>query len=179
MKKSILKIVSFVLIFTAVMTTIAFAIERDKEGHVIETVTRPTAPAKVDPDQISVAITKRSMPRDKTGTSSNVIAHSVYDTPDTIVNYDMGYTVIRHTPSIANLEEWEYEIKHDQKTGRIKLLLRLDNDPMAFAKSGFFKVNGKTFYFDDDGLMVLGPAKDSMGCEYFFSYETGELLYEG
>ncbi len=150
-----------------VMTTISLAVERDKNGNEITTITRPTAPAKVDPDQMSVAITKRNAP---------VVSHSVYDT--SITYGDAGYTVIRHTPSIANLEEWEYEIKHDQKTGRIKLLLRLDNDPMAFAKSGFFKIKDKTYYFDDDGLMVLGHAKDNMGCEYYFSLETGELVYE-
>lgn len=158
------------------MCTISMAVERDKEGNIIPTVTRPTAAAKIDEDTLSVAITKRNVERDKKGTNSNVISHDVYDT--SIAYGDPGYTVIRHTPSIASLEEWEYEIKHDQKTGRIKLLLRLDNDPMSFAKSGFFKIKDKTYYFDDDGLMVLGHAKDNMGCEYYFSLETGELVYE-
>ena len=46
------------------------------------------------------------------------------------------------------------------------------------AKNGFYKVNGKTYYFDKDGIMVLGFAEDDIGNTYFFSYETGELIEE-
>ncbi len=67
---------------------------------------------------------------------------------------------------------------NDSQYDRLRLRVKESSVGEFEAKNGFFKIDGKTYYFDKDGLMVLGAAVDSIGNFYFFSYETGELVEE-
>ena len=76
------------------------------------------------------------------------------------------------------MDEDRYYLTEDVKKERLRLTIIVSGFGEIKAKNGFFKIKDKVYYFDEDGLMVLGPAYDNIGNYYFFSYETGELLEE-
>lgn len=183
MIKDVKKIIISAFVFALLVGSFVFAeanVIRDKRGVIIESTVRPTAAPKVDEDQISDAISyKGKNDKDRVSTGSVIVSKNLIAPAELDERMKtLPYTIIRHTPSIANVEDNEYEILHDQKTGRIKVMLRSNDNVGTYAKNGFYKINGKTFYFDENCLMVLGRAIDNMGCEYYFSEETGELIYE-
>ena len=81
-----------------------------------------------------------------------------------------GCKVHYQFPVVIDLDN-EYEVKLSPSQNPNENPLNLMCKPQ-WAK----EIDGKTYYFDEDGLMVLGPAKDNIGNEYFFSYDTGEML---
>lgn len=159
----------------------------DKKGKIIYEITKPTAESTINPDTISDAL--RIIPDtsvDYSGDTSNK-----YEGPSkNIFSKDMLYTgtekalddvkeftLIRHTSSITDLTEEKYFLNQDYMKDRLKLTI-ITSDGYIEGKNGFFKLDGKIFYFDEEGLMVLGPCFDSIGNYYFFSYDTGELIEE-
>lgn len=175
----------------------------DKQGRDVYETLKHTAEVTIDPDTISAAIrhvpssSKDYSNSDYNGPTKNIFSSNIimpeesYDEEynnfyksllsDEILNLINTYgnfTRIRHTASITNVDENRYAVSRDNKTERIKMKIIYDNIGKIDAKNGFYKVSDKTFYFDEDGLMVLGPALDDIGNYYFFSYETGELIEE-
>ena len=201
MKCKILKITSLII---GLVTTFCFIVNAevivDKKGRdVIETVT-PTEPSTVDENMISdalriktklsgdsfiinedneIIVIPNSNPSKKgfENPSKNIFSsNTLYDVN---TNIDPSLiTIIRHTSSITNVEDGKYELHTDLKSGRLMMNILLGVEGIIQAKNGFYKVNGKTYYFDKDGVMVLGFAEDDIGNTYFFSYETGELIEE-
>ena len=178
-------ILAFILLITLFSNVLYAEDVIDKKGKVIYETIRPTAETTENPDKISDAV--RYVPREKidytakeyTGPEKNIFSK---DTIYTAINPDdvpkTEYTIIRHTASITDVDEDRYELTNDTKKDRMRLRIIVANTGEFEAKNGFYKVNGKVYYFDEDGLMVLGPAYDTIGNYYFFSYETGELIEE-
>lgn len=159
----------------------------DKKGKIIYEIEKPTAETTINPDTISDA--QRIIP--DTSIDYSVDISNKYEGPaknifsKEIIFSDIektqgekkDYTLIRHTSSITDLTEERYFLTQDYKNDRLRLTI-VTTEGHIYGKNGFFKINDKMFYFDDEGLMVLGPCFDSIGNYYFFSYETGELLEE-
>lgn len=159
----------------------------DKKGRVIEEIKKPTAESTIDPDTITAAdrrIVDLSLDysgdtsKQYEGPSKNIFSNGyMYAGIDWSLIDQKDYTLIRHTSSITDLTGEKYFLNQDDLKDRIRLLI-VTSDGMIDGKNGFFKIDGKTYYFDEDGLMVLGPCFDTIGNYFFFSYETGELLEE-
>ena len=79
--------------------------------------------------------------------------------------------------SITDLTEEKYFLNNDAAKDRMRLTIAT-SDGIIEGKNGFFKIDDKVYYFDETGLMVLGPCYDTIGNYYFFSYDTGEMIEE-
>lgn len=170
----------------------------DKKGRVIEEILRPVEKETIDPDTISdadrikvsdnAALLKNSYdgPSKNINSSGTLWQNDADFSQNVLYNDDElkiiekygSFTKIRHTPSITNVNEDRYEIIEDYKKDRLRLKIIIDNVGVIYAKNGFYKLNNKIYYFDEDGLMVLGAAIDNIGNFYYFSLETGELIEE-
>lgn len=159
----------------------------DKKGRIVEEIKKPTAESPIDPDTITAAdrrVVDMSLDyngdtsKQYEGPSKNIFS-SGYMFADVDLNLDdkKDYTLIRHTSSITDLSEEKFILNQDEVMDRIRLKI-ITSDGMIDGKNGFFKIDGKTYYFDENGLMVLGPCFDTIGNYFFFSYDTGELLEE-
>ena len=183
MKIRIKNIIFLVFVLCIVLSSLSFAENYDKKGRIVETVVKPTAESTVDPDKISDALRKKNEPSDPSKNfSKNIFSDNIYwpeeidFTKENIA--DKPYTLIRHTVSIAEVANNRYEVIEDRNAGRIRLKIRETGVGEWWAQNGFYKVNGKVYYFDENGLMVLGLAKDPFDNYYYFSETTGELLEE-
>lgn len=175
--KSIQKnIISFIIFFIVIISFINEASNIDKKGRVYEETIRPTAEAKVDPDKISYALRKNVDVFSKYDVEKNIFSSQIIAEENINEIKTDEYTKIRNTPSIVNVEDDTYEIVFDEKYDRLRLKINEKEKGVYYANNGFFRVGGKIYYFDENGLMVLGKAVDSSGEEYNFSIETGELL---
>ena len=113
------------------------------------------------------------------GPSKNIFSKdTIFSSTDWTWVENNEYTLIRHTPSITDVDEDRYILQNDVKKDRMRLTIIVSGIGEFEAKNGFYRIKDKVYYFDEDGLMVLGPAYDTIGNYYFFSYETGELVEE-
>ena len=175
----------FLCLVTLATSNLASELIIDKKGRVVDEILKPTAESKVDEDAISDAI--RYVPDGSTdlsnkkyeGPSKNIFSKdTIFSSTDWTYIDKNDYTLIRHTPSITDVDEDRYYLTEDVKKERLRLTIIVSGLGEIKAKNGFFKIKDKVYYFDEDGLMVLGPAYDNIGNYYYFSYETGELLEE-
>ena len=178
-------VLTFIIIITFLSSVLYAEDVIDKKGKVIYETIRPTAETTENPDKISDAA--RYVPRDSVdytqkeyaGPEKNIFSeNTIYTSIDPKDIPETDYTLIRHTASITDVDEDRYVMTNDLKKDRMRLTIIVASTGELEAKNGFYKVNGKVYYFDEDGLMVLGPAYDTVGNYYFFSYETGELVEE-
>ena len=159
----------------------------DKKGRVVYEITKPTAETTINPDTISAAdrrVADLSVDYNDSsayhydGPTKNIFSSGVsYSDTNWSWNDTKDYTLIRHTNSITDLDDEKYFLNQDDAKDRLRIMI-VTSDGLIEGKNGFFKINGKTYFFDEEGLMVLGPCCDTIGNYYFFSYETGELLEE-
>ena len=181
------KVIGILLLclITLATSTMASELIIDKKGRVLDEITKPTAESKVDPNTISDAI--RYVPdgsidfsnKEYEGASKNIFSkNTIFSSTAKPSAENTEYTLIRHTPSITEVDEDRYYLTEDVKKERLRLTIIVSGLGEIKAKNGFFKIKDKVYYFDEDGLMVLGPAYDNIGNYYFFSYDTGELLEE-
>lgn len=188
MKNKVNNIIVLMSIFAVFAINVSYAEKIvDKKGRVIEEIKKPTAESTIDPDTITAAdrrIVDLSLDysgdtsKQYEGPSKNIFSNGyMYAGIDWSLIDQKDYTLIRHTSSITDLTGEKYFLNQDDLKDRIRLLI-VTSDGMIDGKNGFFKIDGKTYYFDEDGLMVLGPCFDTIGNYFFFSYETGELLEE-
>lgn len=188
MKNKVNNIIVLMLIFAVFAINVSYAEKIvDKKGRVIEEIKKPTAESTIDPDTITAAdrrIVDLSLDysgdtsKQYEGPSKNIFSNGyMYSGTDWSLVDQKDYTLIRHTSSITDLTGENYFLNQDDLKDRIRLLI-VTSDGMIDGKNGFFKIDGKTYYFDENGLMVLGPCFDTIGNYFFFSYETGELLEE-
>lgn len=180
MKRNIIIELFLVLILLLSFVNSVFADKIiDKRGRVIEETLSPVPETTVDPNAMSDALRRSATNgnHEVRDASKNIYDVSIIrqDVSTTIVNEE--YTSIRHTASITDLNKETYYITEDLNKERIRLTIKTLLGEVK-AKDGFYKVGDKVYYFDSEGLMVLGPAYDDIGNYYFFSYETGELLEE-
>ena len=105
-------------------------------------------------------------------------SNTIYSSTEWSWENNTEWTLIRHTPSITDVDEDRYVLQNDIKKDRMRLTIIIAGIGELEAKNGFYKIKDKIYYFDENGLMVLGPAYDTIGNYYFFSYETGELVEE-
>lgn len=205
------KVIITVFIISMICTFISFADNSDKVSYdklrePVTEILRPTASTKGNEDSMSYILRQKVRDDDIISTSSDanmnrwvnegVIYQSkenppVYETEASLINI-VSPRKIRHTYSVAKLEEGEYQLVTDYNTGLIKVKICTNggfyssgngreinaNGGEFWAQNGFYEINNKIYYFDENALMLLGPAYDERGGEYFFSYETGELLSE-
>ena len=201
-KNKILVLILVIMIISCQVFTFADTIV-DKRGRDVIEITKPTAESKIYEDSISSAIRhKPDGAKDYTdskyeGPSKNIYSDNIimgeeyYDTyidesikelytdkEQEIIKKYGSFTRIRHTASITNVDGDSFEMTNDSQYDRLRLRVKERSVGEFEAKNGFFKIDGKTYYFDKGGLMVLGAAVDSIGNFYFFSYETGELVEE-
>ncbi|MBR4313665.1 MAG: hypothetical protein IKP66_02000 [Lachnospiraceae bacterium] len=188
MKKNINNIIILMMVFAVLAINISYAEQIvDKKGRIVEEIKKPTAESTIDPDTIT-AVDRRvvDMSLDYSGDTSKQyegpsknIFSSGYMYSGTEANFidEKEYTLIRHTSSITDLTFEKYFLDQDDLKDRIRLKI-VTSDGMIEGKNGFFKIDGKIYYFDENGLMVLGPCFDTIGNYFFFSYDTGELLEE-
>lgn len=188
MKKILNNIIVLVLMFAVLAINISYAeVIVDKKGRVIEEIKKPTAESTIDPDTITAAdrrIVDLSLDysgdtsKQYEGPSKNIFSNGyMYSGTDWSLVDPKDYTLIRHTSSITDLTDEKYFLNQDDLKDRIRLMI-VTSDGMIDGKNGFFKIDGKIYYFDENGLMVLGPCFDTIGNYFFFSYDTGELLEE-
>ena len=187
-KKYLNFIITFIIIFSLFNATFYASELIDKQGRVVAEITKPTAESTIDPDTISDAV--RHIPKadtdyttgkykDYQGPSKNIFSKdTIYSSTEWSWVNNNEWTLIRHTASITDVDEDRYELVNDVRKDRMRLTIIVGGVGKFEAKNGFYKIDGKTYYFDEDGLMVLGPAYDNIGNYYFFSYETGELIEE-
>lgn len=187
-KKYLNFIITFIIIFSLFNATFYASELIDKQGRVVAEITKPTAESTIDPDMISDAV--RHIPKadtdytlgkykDYQGPSKNIFSKdTIYSSTEWSWVNNTEWTLIRHTASITDVDEDRYELVNDVRKDRMRLTIIVGGVGKFEAKNGFYKIDGKTYYFDEDGLMVLGPAYDDIGNYYFFSYETGELIEE-
>ena len=168
----------------------------DKAGRPIVEIEHPTAEHKPPEDTITDAVRKtvnivneekyrdpiQNIHSENIVEGNNIPAFqdyikTLYDNKmiETLIAYG-ELTEIRYTVSITDVDTDRYELINDSLRDRLKMKIIVENVGEFFAKDGFYKVNGKTYYFDENGYMVLGPARDKKNNYYFFSYETGELI---
>ncbi|MBR0038781.1 MAG: hypothetical protein IJP71_02095 [Lachnospiraceae bacterium] len=188
MKNKVNNIIVLMSIFAVFAINVSYAEKIvDKKGRVIEEIKKPTAESTIDPDTITAAdrrIVDLSLDysgdtsKQYEGPSKNIFSNGyMYAGIDWSLIDQKDYTLIRHTSSITDLTGEKYFLNQDDLKDRIRLLI-VTSDGMIDGKNGFFKIDGKTYYFDEDGLMVLGPCFDTIGNYFFFSYDTGELIEE-
>ena len=188
MKNKVNNIIVLILIFAVFAINVSYAEKIvDKKGRVIEEIKKPTAESTIDPDTITAAdrrIVDLSLDysgdtsKQYEGPSKNIFSNGyMYSGTDWSLVDPKDYTLIRHTSSITDLTGEKYFLNQDDLKDRIRLLI-VTSDGMIDGKNGFFKIDGKTYYFDENGLMVLGPCFDTIGNYFFFSYDTGELIEE-
>ena len=183
--KNLLKFLIMSLIIILFLPNIFYANKNfvDKMGHEVIEIIKPTAESKVDEDMISDALRYVASSetdygsKNYSGPSKNIYSNDIIysDANTTKIESDENYTLIRYTKSIANVED-NYELVEDYNKKRLRLKLRNPEQGEWYAMNGFYKINDKIYYFDEDGYMVLGEAKDTMGNEFFFSFETGEMI---
>lgn len=167
--------------FTLVVVSISYASQIiDKKGRIVYDITAPTAESTINPDTISAAdrrIVDSSFEKYE-GPSKNIFSSSILYSGDIeSSNESKEFTLIRHTTSITDLTYEKYQLNQDDSKDRIRLII-VTSDGLIEGKNGFFKIGEKVYYFDENGLMVLGPCYDTIGNYYFFSYDTGELIEE-
>lgn len=188
MKKILNNIIVLVLMFAVLAINISYAeVVVDKKGRTVEEIKKPTAESTIDPDTITAAdrrVVDMSLDyngdtsRQYEGPSKNIFSSGyMFAGIDPSLLDKKDYTLIRHTSSITDLTYEKYFLNQDDLKDRIRLMI-VTSDGMIEGKDGFYKIEGKTYYFDENGLMVLGPCFDTIGNYFFFSYETGELLEE-
>ena len=199
------KVLSYFIILLFIITSFHFNSYSteivDKKGRIIEEILKPHAKENIDLDTISdvdrIKVSDNAYMNNSgyAGPSKNIYSSdTVYQSDEN--NYDEiikslyssheleiiekygSFTKIRHTSSITNVDEDRYELIEDYNNNRLRMKIFVSSIGIYIAKDGFYKVNDKIYYFDNEGLMVLGPAFDNIGNYYFFSYETGELLEE-
>lgn len=159
----------------------------DKKGKIIYETTKPTAESTINPDTISDALRivpdtsidyNGDLSKKYAGPNKNIFSDGIlYQNVEETLDGTKEYTLIRHASSFTDLTEENYFLTQDYKKDRLRITI-ITQEGHIYGKDGFFKINDKMYYFDDEGLMVLGPCYDSVGNYYFFSYETGELLEE-
>ena len=199
------KVLSYFIILLFIITSFHFNSYSteivDKKGRIIEEILKPHAKENIDLDTISdadrIKVSDNAYMNNSgyAGPSKNIysagtihqsdennydeIIKSLYNSHELEIIEKYGsFTKIRHTSSITNVDEDRYELIEDYNNNRLRMKIFVNSIGIYNAKDGFYNVNDKTYYFDDEGLMVLGPAFDNIGNYYFFSYETGELLEE-
>ncbi|MBO6119221.1 MAG: hypothetical protein J6P02_02005 [Lachnospiraceae bacterium] len=186
MKRKQKRFIVITCLFLASIINTLYASEIiDKKGRIVEEIIKPTAEKVIDENTISDAIRRvPNLSADYNGDTSNKYAgpsknifseHTLYSEKENA--NDREWTLIRHTPSITDLSEEKYILNEDDANDRIRIMLITPNG-MIEGKDGFFKIEDKIYYFDEKGLMVLGPCYDTIGNYYFFSYDTGELIEE-
>lgn len=207
-KNQMLKIIVTVCIISIICTFFSFAdnnVFYDKMREPVTEIVRPTESTKAYEDSMDYILRSNVKDADIISTTSNaninrwintgVIFQNqekppVYET--TAITNIVIPRKVRHTYSVAKLDEGEYQLVTDYNTGLIKVKICTNggfysnnsgremsgNGSEIWAQNGFYEINGKTYYFDENALMLLGPAYDERGGEYFFSYETGELISE-
>ena len=177
--KNIARFLTITFLTTSLLFNCIFAEDLyDKKGRLyIETVA-PTATPTSDPGELNVALRKN---RDS---SKNINSENIIAAEEETIKYEVDVdlvtpVLVRHTNSIAVLEDNDrYELIYDNKADRMKMLIFVDNAGLIEAKDGFYQIEDKVYFFDDTGHMVLGPAVDTIGNQFMFSYETGELIEE-
>ena len=188
MKKIINNILVLSLSFMLLIINVIWASSIiDKQGRVVEEIIKPTAESTIDPDTISEAV--RRVPNlsldynentegQYEGPKKNIVSNDIiYSSTDRTYVENTEFKTIRHTPSLIDLTDEKYKLVEDPIKDRLRLYI-ITTDGMIEAKDGFYKIGDKRYYFDEEGLMVLGKAYDTIGNYYFFSYDTGELLDE-
>ena len=181
MKRRINNLIILGLVFALSLIHITYAEIVDKKGRIVYEITKPTVESTIDPDIITAAdrrVVNASDESSYEGPSQNILSSGMLFY-EKILSGDeqQSFTLIRHTPSITDLTYEKYFLNQDDIKDRLRLMI-VTSDGFIEGKDGFYKMNGKTYYFDTEGLMVLGPCFDTIGNYYFFSYETGELLEE-
>ena len=176
------KISIIALALSFVLSIISYAdVYVDKRGKEIIDIAKPTAESTVYPNTISDAVRRivREDDANMRDPNKNIVSNGIFDPNSYIVAAEnTEYSLIRHTASITDIEDDNYSLVQDFVKDRLKLTIRIPDVGEMPGKNGFFRINGKVYYFDEDGLMVLGPAYDNIGNYYYFSYDTGELLEE-
>lgn len=188
-RKNIIAILFIIIESIFIITFSCLADNVDRLGRDVEDIIRPTAPIKVDEDKISDALRRKvDVIGNDVDAKKNIVSSEIINDQDMRINKlenDKPYTLISYTASITYVDEGTYEIINDEYTGRIKLLIKENNqideefliyNVERFATKGFYNVKGKTYYFDENSLMLLGLAKDTRDNYYYFSPETGESI---
>lgn len=175
-------IIAIAVICMLIVVNISYAEQIiDKKGRVVTEITQPTAESTIDPDTISsadrrvVSVDSEKYEGPKKNIFSNFTIYTGVD--ETLAGEEKDYTLIRHTSSITDLTDEKYFLNNDAAKDRMRLTI-VTSDGIIEGKDGFFKIDDKIYYFDETGLMVLGPCYDTIGNYYFFSYDTGEMIEE-
>ena len=176
----IARIITISFLAASLLFSFVFAEELyDKKGRLFIETIAPTESQTTDPDEMSIALRNKNKDSSKNINSQNIIAEE-----KETIKYDVGEEeiekkLIRHTNSIAVLEPNDkYELIYDNEKDRMKMLIFIENAGLVEAKDGFYQIEDKVYFFDETGHMVLGPAVDTIGNKFMFSYETGELIEE-
>ena len=83
---------------------------------------------------------------------------------------------IKHTQGITIVPTGSYNWEQTNKAGKWELYI-FDQNVQRKAQSGFYMVDGKTYYFDNEGYMYVGTMMDERDTVYIFA-ESGELIYK-
>ena len=159
MKKRLITI----LILSLLITNLSNICYASFSYDIYEEIT-PTAASVVDPNTNEVLPYKKKE-------NKIILSSDLYDEISTPSNI----TYIRHTNSITTVYDGTYVWSKTIDKDRWKLSIEDGLYYHGDAKSGFYKVDGKIYYFDKDGLMVTGEVLDERNIQYIFA-ESGELI---
>lgn len=137
------------------------------------TVLEPYAETYEEPTGVRVADNLKKIGEYSSKNSKAIIR--IEDTEDQPLTSD-AIKYIKHTQSITIVPKGSYFWEKTTIAGKWKLGI-FDKNTQRQAQSGFYMVDGKTYYFDDDGYMYVGTMMDERDTVYVFA-ESGELIYK-
>ena len=137
------------------------------------TALEPYAETYEEPTGVRVADNLKKFGEYSSKTSKSIIR--IEDTEDEPITADT-IKYIKHTQSITIVPEGSYFWEKTTIARKWKLGI-FDKNTQRQAQSGFYMVDGKTYYFDDDGYMYVGTLMDERDTVYIFA-ESGEMIYK-
>ena len=142
--------------------------------YYLETIElKPSAEYIEEPTGVRVAENLKKFGELSSRYSKNIIR--LEDSEDKPVTSDT-IKFIKHTQSITIVPDGSYTWYKKGTIGKWGLDI-LDTSLQHEAQNGFYLVDGKTYYFDENGYMYVGTLMDERDTVYIFS-ESGELIYK-
>ena len=136
-------------------------------------VLEPYAETYEEPTGVRVADNLKKFGEYSSKNSKAIIR--IEDTEDQPLTSD-AIKYIKHTQSITIVPDGSYYWEKTTIAGKWKLSI-FDKNTQREAQSGFYMVDGKTYYFDENGYMYVGTMMDERDTVYIFA-ESGEMIYK-
>lgn len=149
----------------------------EETGKRIKDVNYPVNQSMKDSGIVEEAVRQRLKEKEPVRKISKDTILSLDQYYKTYINEPKEYKYIQHTSSITIVDsnyEWSKEIDNTTKESKWVLTYN-DYNMLRMAKSGFYKIDNKTYYFDENGYMYVGKIMDDRDIVYEFG-EDGAMI---